>query len=362
MPKSIAGAALFCAAWLAAGACTSSTAEFAGAGGATGAGATGTTGSTGSGEDVCNTQQACESDTKKAEVLELTVMLLIDRSGSMLDGGPPSKWDNAVKSLKAFFAGSDATGLRVGINFFPGPDFCVAGKYETPAVDAALLTAAPLAQDKHEAALGKALDSNSPAMGSGATPIHAALDGTYKWARDLMKVDAKRRVAVALITDGLPAGCASDSVDAIVQLAEKAAQDKIQTFAIGLEGSDKPFMAKLATAGGTGMPHAIDNANTSTQLTAALRQVQVAPVACELTVPDAGEKMVDLVNVCLAPGGKNELLVKNVTKASDCTTQGGWYFSADKKKAILCPASCSAVQSDQNAKVEIVLGCAPVPR
>ena len=48
--------------------------------------------------------------------------------------------------------------------------------------------------------------------------------------------------------------------------------------------------------------------------------------------------------------------------ATDCEGKPGWYFdsNAAPTKVVLCPSSCSTVQADSAAKVDVLFGCISV--
>lgn len=94
--------------------------------------------------------------------------------------------------------------------------------------------------------------------------------------------------------------------------------------------------------------------------------VQGSKVSCEYDVPDPGPgKTLDpnKVNVEYFPGGQPpSQTIFRVNDASQCTTgggQGGWYFDNNSAptKIFLCPDTCSAVQSDSAAAINVQFGC-----
>jgi hypothetical protein len=94
--------------------------------------------------------------------------------------------------------------------------------------------------------------------------------------------------------------------------------------------------------------------------------VQGAKVSCEYDVPDPGAGQTldpNKVNVQYFPGGQPPAqTVYRVNDISQCTTgggQGGWYFdnNAAPTKIFLCPDTCTVVQADSAAKIEVQFGC-----
>ena len=65
------------------------------------------------------------------------------------------------------------------------------------------------------------------------------------------------------------------------------------------------------------------------------------------------------VNVNFTSGGTSETF-SQVGSAAECGAAGGWYYDSatNPTKITLCPSTCTTVQSDKNAKIEILLGCA----
>ncbi|HEY3668872.1 MAG TPA: hypothetical protein VGL19_22900, partial [Polyangiaceae bacterium] len=129
------------------------------------------------------TAPTCGSDSHEAQTVPLSMLVLLDQSGSMtLDG---NRWTPVTSALKAFVAGPSLAGVGVGLQYFPlgatvtsDPKICVATNYSTadvpisdlPANAAALTTSI----DKHyfTSAMG-----NDPAHWG--TPTYPALQGSY---------------------------------------------------------------------------------------------------------------------------------------------------------------------------------------
>lgn len=86
-------------------------------------------------------------------------------------------------------------------------------------------------------------------------------------------------------------------------------------------------------------------------------------VSCEIpipAVPDGGVIDPKKVNVQYSPGGNNPETVLNVPGgAADCGPNGGWYYDDNQAptKIVLCPATCTKVQADPAAKLEVLFGC-----
>jgi hypothetical protein len=89
-------------------------------------------------------------------------------------------------------------------------------------------------------------------------------------------------------------------------------------------------------------------------------------VACNMDIPkpESGETIdPNNVNVRYLPGGVSPgATLYRVADAAACGTTGGWYYDnpAAPTQIILCPASCTEVQSDVAAKLQVELGCASI--
>lgn len=83
-------------------------------------------------------------------------------------------------------------------------------------------------------------------------------------------------------------------------------------------------------------------------------------VACEFTIPDPppGEMLdLDTVQVRYSSNGSVVDTFNKVADLMACSPTGGqFYIENDTIK--LCPASCTTVQGDENAEIDILFGCA----
>lgn len=326
-------------------------------GGTSGTGFSDASGSTGS-------MMTCAETSIEAQISPLAMYIMFDRSGSM---GDNNKWNNASNALKAFFANPAAANLEVALRFFPEGNCdgnqCDVNACATPKVDAAALTAAAAPADAQEKALVDAVNATSP---NGNTPMYAALKGAVQWATAFEAAHTDHKTVVILVTDGEPNGCITDT-DQIANEAAVGAAQGINTFAIGLQGSNEATIDKIAMAGGSTEGFFIGNGNTEAELIAALQAIQGKAIACEIPIPDPGNGDVinpAKVNVTFTPGGGSAATLGNVPTAADCGTNGSaWYYDDPQMptKIILCPATCDSVQGDDQGKLNILLGCDTQP-
>ena len=351
-----------------------------GNGGETGAGKTTSSTSMGVGGDDFNpvsgsgstgasmgTGDSCAGTSAEATLTPVNMFIIFDKSGSMLNN---NKWINTSKALIDFFKDQGSAGLRVALRFFPdsGCDdvACDIDVCSQPLVPLGALTSEASPADSQEQLLVDAVESKTP---NGGTPMYVALGGAEKWAITYQMEHPSEKTVVVLVTDGEPNGCDEDVGNIAKKAAEARNNNGILTYAVGLVGSNTATMDTIATAGGTAKGIFIGNGNASADLLAALKAIQGSQVACDFQMPTMGSMggTIDptLVNVNYTPGGGGTAVTfGQVAKESDCTAQkGGWFYdNAAKPTTItLCPTTCTSVQADEKAKIEILLGCATKP-
>jgi hypothetical protein len=84
--------------------------------------------------------------------------------------------------------------------------------------------------------------------------------------------------------------------------------------------------------------------------------------AWEIPPPPAGQSFDrNRVNVRVASGGSTADLGQ-VPDAASCGARSGWYYDdpASPKQILACPMSCTALQGDLNARVDVLFGCETV--
>lgn len=306
----------------------------------------------------------CSSTGATAKPVPVDIFVLMDRSGSMVyavpglvrDGGAPlSRWDSLEEALTNFVSSPAASGLQIGIGFFPPAGLygeCDVMGYANPPVPIAPLPGvAP--------AFIAAMNMTSPA---GGTPMMPALQGAVQYAKQ-REMMTGRRTAIALATDGDPGGCNS-TVSGVVQVATMAASEGIYTFVIGVGPSLGSFSA-IATAGGTRMPFLVESA-TPADLAMAFKNVQsqAARLACSFMVPPPppGE-MLDPFKVTVrftpAMNPAQAFGIDMVPARADCGQNGGWYFDDlfNPTTVNLCDASCQKVNGAGEGSLSVQFGC-----
>jgi hypothetical protein len=245
-----------------------------------------------------------------------------------------------------------------------GRDRCDVPAYSTPAVPFAALTGAA-------ASLTASLTARQP---DGRTPTGPALSGAVQAARSRALAAPDHKVAVVLVTDGLPTECTPLDIPAIASLAADGAAGTpaVPTFVIGVFGSEeaataRPNLDALARGGGTGSAVVIDTGQDVTKaLQAALNRIRTTAVACTFKIPPPTMGAIDFgkVNVQVTGAGGAVSTIGHISGKAACDpTRGGWYYDVDPATGqapstiIACDATCAEFTKAGTARVDIVLGC-----
>ena len=261
-------------------------------------------------------------------------------------------------------------------------DICTSSDYATPNVPMMTLPAGT-------AQIATSLSGHTP---DGYTPTGPALEGAIAFAQQRQASNPDHKVAIVLVTDGLPGGflpgfpppeCSPSAITAPAGTPSisndltvaATGTPPILTFVVGIfnptsaEGIAAPAnLMSLATAGGTGSAVILDvTQNDVTQkLHAALAQAQTKAIACSYKIPVATHGIVDFskVNVQFTSGTGAVTTIGQTTGKGACTA-GGWYYDIDPSvgtptQIIACDSTCSQFQSDVSGQVDLVLGCTTI--
>jgi hypothetical protein len=312
---------------------------------------------------------ACADTQSAATFKPVHLYFMVDKSLSMND---VNKWPGTVAALKAFFGSASSAGLDVALEFFPlgnspaefgdgcggfwGTE-CNATACAAPMVGAGLLTTASATDDAQEHALSAAIDLVTP---GGWTPTYPALSGALNWARTGQTANPDDLYAVVFVTDGEPTQCEL-SIAEIAKLALSAYMDEgIRTYTIGMEGANTTTLDTIAQAGGTRSSFTVrSGANVEEDLLSALYAISGDVARCQFEITNADEINPADASVVYAPGDESApIQLPRVTDASSCGT--GWYYDdpSHPTTATLCPETCSAVQADPAALVNVRIACA----
>jgi hypothetical protein len=254
-----------------------------------------------------------------------------------------------------------------------GANSCDIADYSAPAVPVGLLPAtAP--------ALLASLAAVEPDVFA-RTPTHVALDGAYSHSMAWLKADPAVKTVVVLATDGFPDGCdllspQGDVVAGAPQMTLEALSrgraEGMDTFVIGVVddmqdpgGEGRMALGQMAQAGGTNDALIVTADDTTADgFLDALDRVRGAVLPCEYKIPkpDKGVANLNQLNVEVTRNGRTETAPK-VLNAELCPSgELAWYYDgAEGSSAIvLCPATCTQLNAQPGARLDVVLGCATV--
>ncbi len=306
---------------------------------------------------------ACSSTSAAAHRVPLDLVFLMDESNSM--SIPTSKWASMSASLTSFFSDPASAGIGAGMLAFPLAAYdCDVTHYETLQVPIAALPAN-----------GFALTNALPAECTiHSTPMYGALQGALSIATAYQDANPTHKVNVVLATDGNtgvggepgdPMVCGGKGYNEIAALATSAlGYNGVHTYVIAVPGADLTKLNQVAEAGGT--TTAYDVTQNIDDFSAQIAAIRNQALGCDFQLPKpphGKELNSDEVNVNYTPNGMGspKLLPRAQNKA-DCHGKPGWYYDDNSAptEVILCPSSCSTVQNDQNAKIDVLFGCSSI--
>lgn len=237
---------------------------------------------------------------------------------------------------------------------------CDVDAYATPAVPIATLPGAA-------AALVASINGQDP---TGRTPTGPALAGAVTHARDWAAQNPTHAVVVVMATDGLPTECTPLTIPNVAGIAaEGAALDpSIRTFVIGVfgpEDADAPGnLDAIAEAGDTDSAYIVDTGgDVSQQFYDALDEIRSTGLSCEFRIPEpqTGDKLdYGYVNVEFTDSSGTTTRLLKVSDESACDpSMGGWYYDdeAAPSRIVVCPSSCTTLETSAGGSVQIQLGC-----
>lgn len=300
---------------------------------------------------------ACSGNASQSDLRQVNMFIAYDSSGSMEWDG---RWAASTSALNSFFVDPASAGIGVALQFFPydcASDDCDASACAVPQVPLGVLTTETGSADPQEQALVDKVNSIYPV---GGTPTYPALAGAQQWALSGMQSDPNALWVVVLVTDGEPSWCETDRT-AIANLAAAGLPDGVLTYAIGLAGSNETFLNDIAAAGGTNQAFMIESGSPAVvaqELGDALRSIAGTSVSCDLELPNQGSFAPDRATVSYYPGdGSERVELEQVSTAGACGE--GWFYDEPDAptRMTLCPTTCSALQQDTLARLEVYIGC-----
>ncbi len=328
---------------------------------------------------------ACAATRIEAEPLPLDMYFVLDDSGSMrlpqtsyaagdcnVGGSVNSRWCYAVNALWSFFNSSQSVGVGVALNYLNNSYNCSSanGLAIPPAGGTVAFDILP----NHLSALQTSLNN---ARGDGpTTPTEAALKSIVSFTTAQSAARPGRQMVGVYITDGLPEGSGCQTQDGplgnIIQT--HFTNTGIPTFIIGMTGASFSSLDAWANGagaqshtnycGGSNPCYSYDVGNgNGAAFVQVLAEIQKAAVGCTFNVPtpDSGILDVDKIDVIYTPGSGAPETLTRVTDQSQCgsAASSGWYYddNLNPTQIILCPDTCTRVQGDSSAKIDVELGC-----
>jgi hypothetical protein len=304
------------------------------------------------------------------------MFVMLDRSGSMQDGG---KWSAVTSALNTFVGLPNLTGLAMGLGFFPVPptppppptctaneqcgpnglclfgmcigDSCEPTDYAKPVVGIAPLPGVG-------SAITSAIGQTSP--NGDTTPTRPALQGAMTYSIDWAANHTDHITIVVLATDGEPTGCMPNSISDVSAVATVGlnSNPSVKTFVIGVGGQLSSLNA-IAQAGGTGQATIVSAGNAAQEFLDALNAIR-GSIGCTYNIPVGPDGTTDFtkVNVAFTPDGGSSESFPQVGSAADCVGTKAWYYDdpTNPTQIILCPAACDLV-TNTKGKVDVLLGC-----
>jgi hypothetical protein len=280
------------------------------------------------------------------ERLPPELMLVLDRSGSMLelaDMSTNTRWVETSAALIDVLTQTQGT-ISWGVKSFPNPYACLV----TPTVEVEIGASSAPAIDL--------IRNTLPSEKGSGTPTAEAVQGATRYLRSRATPNAKYMV---LATDGVPA-CPVTEVELSSQKAlaaiNEAVAGGIQVFVIGIATADTDadrILVEFARAGGRPRPgpqpyYAVEDRRG---LVGALGQISKVVASCSFTF----EK---------EPPSPNDVAVdvEGMRIMRDPSQMNGWNYNPGSTRAItIYGPACDRLKSGQVKSVDIIFGCPHVP-
>jgi hypothetical protein len=342
----------------------------------------------------------CASRALETQEVSLDVFLILDKSGSMIQGATSedacpigisskvgSRWCNAIVALDGFFEGPSSIGLGFAYSYFATTG-CQA--FEQMDVPFGLIQAGDangqlrLFRDQ--------LNTTSP---TGDTYTEGAVRTLIEQTEAHIPGDARRTVAV-LITDGSPSRCLGGSTEIEVGpselegaelerlqaaevselnalLQEHKENTGIPTFVVGMTGAVTKDLEGLAVnAGAERHPDYCLSPETECSyysvgdgdpavFVEALDTIRNVVVGCQYAIPAAetGLTRLETLEVKLTQNDSSAaVILQRVAHLAACTSAAQYWLDDSLESGAvvqLCPATCELRTDD--SKVELALRC-----
>ncbi len=283
--------------------------------------------------------------------LPVDVLLIFDRSGSMVEDPStgqvcmpqatcPSKWNQATAAIEQAVMNTEST-VRWGLMMFPSPGL---GATTCQVVAGAQVSIAPM----NAVAITTALLATAP---SGSTPTTAALTLAGDYLNTLTTPNQRFMV---LVTDGLPTCAAgnanaADNANAVTAVAAQASRG-FGTFVVGIATAQDALadatLSAMSTAGmhpRAGTPNYYVTNNTA-ELVTALDSIASQVNSCTFSL-DAVPPVPDNVTVT----GDGNIIPPSASN--------GWLYQPGMRAITLSGEYCQRVMTGALQNVVAIFGC-----
>lgn len=285
---------------------------------------------------------SCETLTIAARPVTPEILIVLDRSGSMIGSVPGSRnrWAPTVHAVESVTMQLTDT-VAFGLMTFPSGnvDVCAPGRVDVPVATGSA------------SEIARFLAASTPTL-VGNTPTAASLDAAHAQLSTSCVDCAEAPKYVLLVTDGQPTcgasrvtGTTPETIDATVAAIDRLAQARIPTYVVGYDTLNDPAAATsmdlFAMHGGTGRHIPVDNERT---LITELTRIASNLVSCEYTlsaqIPDPRYVRVTI------DGVQHNL------------SEGAWRIEGDK---IILEGACDVLRDAKAHVLQIVRECMQVP-
>jgi hypothetical protein len=283
--------------------------------------------------------------------LPVDVLLIFDRSGSMVEDPStgqnclpqatcPSKWNQATAAIEQAVMNTEST-VRWGLTMFPSP---ILGNTTCNVAAGAQVPIAPM----NAMAITTALLATAP---SGSTPTTAALTLAGDYLNTLTTPNQRFMV---LVTDGLPTCAAgnanaADDANAIMAVATQASRG-FGTFVVGIATAQDALadatLSAMSTAGmhpRPGTPNYYVTNNTA-ELVTALDSIASQVDSCTFSL-DA------------VPPAPDNVTVTGDGNIIPLSASNGWLYQPGMRAITLSGDYCQRVMTGALRNVVAIFGC-----
>ncbi|MBN2525049.1 MAG: VWA domain-containing protein [Deltaproteobacteria bacterium] len=299
--------------------------------------------------------EACETLSSQIDRVFTRVMLLEDKSSSMMDN---NKWDTAKQAIDAMVTAYE-NDIEFGLDLFPrGTSLEDVGDENVCSVGDVVI---------HDVSLNNASTINDElenTMLSISTPLLLAMLNYTNSDYAPAFLDGSSSSYLVIISDGTDSCGGGPGVPGELstypsaeQLAEVTTelrdQHGIKTIVIGFgEGADPEQLNAIAAAGGTDFVQYLQ-ADNGEELTDALSQiVEKVVVSCEFEVGGFDNPDVNYDLVMVKFDGEQ------IPRDDNCKTGKGWRWTNDAHTTIeFCEDACGTLESGDVEGVKVELAC-----